>query len=62
MLSVVVPEKDFDREFQITLDKLELARFQCADALTNRDPATVKEMHRKFHYEISLLRDRLKNG
>ena len=59
MIAIVVSKDDFERAFAFTVLKLELARFQAPDPVANRDPATINEMHRAFHYEITLLKERL---
>lgn len=58
MQSIIISKEDFDREFDITLDKLLLAKLE----KTYNDENPNSSMHRKFHYEVCMLKARLEKG
>lgn len=62
MEAVVVPTKRFDAEFERTLKELELDRFKATHRVDGADAEFARQLHRKFHYEVSMLRDRLKDA
>lgn len=53
-------ERQFDKAFENTLDKLKfrLLEGRCGDT----DFAALEEMHRKFHYEVCLLKSELEKA
>jgi hypothetical protein len=54
MKSIIVAEDDFNRLFDETSNKLKL------DLLTHSNKyETTDEIHRKFHYELFMLKDAL---
>lgn len=58
MQSIIISKETFDREFDITLEKLLLAKLE----KTYNDENPNRSMHRKFHYEVSMLKARLEKG
>ena len=60
MKAIIIEESEFEREFNNTLDRL---KADCFDCLLDKDELNqLKAMHRKFHYEISVLKSRLVDG
>lgn len=62
MRAVVVEQSAWDREFNQTLKDLELEQFRKFPHLAPEERESIREMHRKFVYEIVNLRGRLENS
>jgi len=58
MEMIVVPKKQFNELFQTCLDRLRLDTFE-SEQYANLHSQSFINLHRKFHYEISKLRDQL---
>lgn len=62
MRAVIVEQVAWDREFNQTLKDIELERLRGFPSLKPEEREAVREMHRKFVYEITNLRRRLEKA
>lgn len=63
MKTIQVSESDWKACWKRALDRLELASLQEQRLQIGRDPTwTADELHRRFHYEVSCLRDELERA
>ena len=64
MKAIFVKAEDFDRHFQTSLDKLKLVSLQEGTINVNLNDQVlvsrfISDLHRRFHYEVCMLKDRL---
>lgn len=67
MRMILIEEGNFNSMFQTTLDKLKLVSLQEGKInvnLNNQVEVTnfISNLHRSFHYEVCMLKDRLVKG
>ncbi len=59
---IIISKYNFDNLFQQTLDKLKLERFTSDEKSAQFENTPIGQMHRAFHYEVCVLKDRLEKG
>lgn len=60
MKMIVIEEKIFDQIFDEVLNRLELEQLRASKNVEPEAYQHINDLHRKFHYEVSTLKDRLK--
>jgi len=56
MEAIVIKKSTFDSLFKQTLEKLELVN------LREDTPSSPHDMHRRFHYEVCILKGKIEKG
>ena len=63
MKTITISQEQFDEEFRKTLSALELQKLKHADELFAemdiRNRSFINQLHRKFHYEVCQLKERI---
>jgi hypothetical protein len=62
--AIIIDKKKFEREFEITRNKLKLELLDAQKDLPHRmeETSRLQDLHRKFNYEICQLEDQLREG